>query len=50
MVPFGEGIIDLQSLVRFLRETKFTGCVMGEGGGGTRAMRDYMTGILGLRL
>jgi hypothetical protein len=35
--------------VRFLRETKFTGCVLGEGGG-TRAMRDYMAGTLNLTL
>lgn len=49
MVPFGEGVIDLPALVRFLRETKFTGCVLGEGGG-TRAMRDYMRRTLGLEL
>jgi sugar phosphate isomerase/epimerase len=49
MVPFGEGVIDLPALVSFLRETKFTGCVLGEGGG-TRAMHDYMTGTLQLKL
>jgi sugar phosphate isomerase/epimerase len=50
MLPFGEGVIDLRALVRYLRDTKFTGSVMGEGGGGTRAMHDYMVGTLGLKL
>jgi sugar phosphate isomerase/epimerase len=50
MVAFGQGIIKLPDLVAYLRETKFTGCVMGEGGGGSRAMRDYMVETLGLKL
>ena len=50
MVAFGTGIIDLRSLVAYLRDTKFDGCVMGEGGGGSQSMRDYMAGTLGLEL
>jgi sugar phosphate isomerase/epimerase len=49
MVPFGQGVIDLPALVAYLRDTKFSGPVMGEGGG-TEAMRDYMAGKLGLSL
>jgi sugar phosphate isomerase/epimerase len=49
MVPFGQGIIKLPALVAFLRDTRFDGCVMGEGGG-NQSMRDYMTGTLGLEL
>jgi sugar phosphate isomerase/epimerase len=49
MVPFGQGVIDLPGLVAYLRDTKFSGPVMGEGGG-TEAMRDYMAGKLGLSL
>jgi sugar phosphate isomerase/epimerase len=49
MVPFGTGIIKLPELVGYLRETKFTGPVMGEGGG-NRAMRDYMVDTLKLTL
>lgn len=49
MVPFGEGIIKLPELVAYLRDTKFSGCVMGEGGG-TSNMRDYMTATLRLNL
>lgn len=50
MVAFGQGIIKLPELVEYLRETKFTGCVMGEGGGGSQAMHDYMVGTLGLKM
>lgn len=50
MVPFGTGTINLPELVAFLRETKFTGCVMGEGGGGSRLMSEYMSDKLGLSL
>jgi sugar phosphate isomerase/epimerase len=50
MVAFGEGIIKLPALVGYLRETKFDGCVMGEGGGGSQAMRNYMVETLGLKL
>jgi len=50
MVPFGQGTVKLPALIQFLRQTKFTGCVIGEGGGGSQAMRDYMVGTLGLRL
>ena len=50
MVPFGQGTVNLPALIQFLRQTKFTGCVIGEGGGGSQAMRDYMVGTLGLKL
>jgi hypothetical protein len=49
MVPFGTGIIRLPDLVQYLRETKFEGSVMGEGGG-SHLMRDYMVDQLGLKL
>jgi sugar phosphate isomerase/epimerase len=49
MVPFGTGSIKLPELVAFLRQTKFTGCVMGEGGG-NEGMRDYMRDRLKLVL
>jgi sugar phosphate isomerase/epimerase len=49
MVPFGQGIIKLQELVAYLRDTAFTGHVMGEGGG-NQPMRDYMTNVLRLQL
>jgi len=50
MVAFGQGIIKLPALVGYLRETKFSGCVMGEGGGGSQAMRDHMVETLGLKM
>jgi sugar phosphate isomerase/epimerase len=50
MVPFGEGVVNMPALIQFLRETKFRGHVMGEGGGSNQAMRDYMVRKLGLRL
>jgi inosose dehydratase len=50
MVAFGQGTIKLPALVGYLRETKFSGCVMGEGGGGSHAMRDYMVETLGLKV
>jgi sugar phosphate isomerase/epimerase len=49
MVAFGTGVIKLPELVGYLRETKFTGPVMGEGGG-NQAMRDYMVDTLKLNL
>ena len=49
MTPFGQGVIKLPELVGFLRETAFTGPVMGEGGG-NQAMRDYMVQKLELTL
>lgn len=49
MVPFGTGIIRLPELVQYLRDTKFAGCVMGEGGG-SQAMRNYMAQTLNLNL
>jgi sugar phosphate isomerase/epimerase len=49
MVPFGEGIVPLPALIAFLRQTKFTGAVMGEGGG-NKLMRDYMVETLHLTL
>lgn len=50
MVAFGEGIIKLPELVKYLKDTKFTGCVMGEGGAGSQAMRNYMVEKLGLKM
>ncbi len=50
MVPFGQGVVKMPVLIQFLRDTKFTGCVMGEGGGANRSMRDYMVQTLGLRI
>jgi len=47
MVPFGTGAINLPALVGYLRETRFTGAVMGEGGG-NEAMRNYMAETLKL--
>ena len=49
MVPFGTGVIKLPELVGYLRETGFSGPVMGEGGG-NQAMRDYMVETLKLKL
>ena len=50
MVPFGQGVVKMPALVQFLRETKFTGHVMGEGGGFNQAMRDYLVETLRLKL
>jgi len=47
-VPFGQGVIPLPALVQYLREVMFTGCAMGEGGGGNQAMKEYMAGELHL--
>jgi hypothetical protein len=49
MVPFGTGIIKLPELAAYLKETKFDGTVMGEGGG-NEAMSIYMAQTLKLRL
>jgi inosose dehydratase len=49
MVPFGQGVIKLPELVGYLRETQFTGPVMGEGGG-NQSMRDYMVETLKLKM
>jgi len=49
-VPFGQGVIPLPALVAYLRDVKFKGCAMGEGGGGNQAMREYMAGELHLQL
>ena len=49
MVPFGTGTIKLPALVESLRETKFAGAVMAEGGG-IEAVRDYMVGTLKIKL
>lgn len=49
MVPFGEGIVRLGDLVGYLIETDFQGPVLGEGAG-RRAMCEYMTGTLKLKL
>jgi sugar phosphate isomerase/epimerase len=45
MVPFGTGVIRLPVLVDYLRETRFDGPVMGEGGG-SQAMHRYMSETL----
>jgi len=50
MVPFGQGVVKMPALIQFLRETKFTGHVMGEGGGSNQAMRDYMVETLRIKL
>lgn len=50
MVPFGQGVVKMPALIQFLRETKFTGHVMGEGGGSNQAMRDYMVETLKIKL
>ena len=47
IVPLGQGMMDVKGLIQFLREQKFTGCVMGEGS--TNQLNyDYMHGTLGL--
>ena len=48
-VPLGQGKINLAALLAFLRERKFTGQVMAEGGG-LAASRDYMVQQLSLQL
>ncbi len=50
MVSLGKGVVKMPALVQFLRETKFTGHVMGEGGGSNQAMRDYLADTLKLKL
>ncbi|WP_263417994.1 sugar phosphate isomerase/epimerase family protein [Terriglobus albidus] len=47
-VPFGEGIVDLSSILMQLKWDGFAGWVMGESGGGDKPMYDYMSGHLGL--
>jgi sugar phosphate isomerase/epimerase len=47
-VPFGQGSVDLAGVVRFLREAKFSGWVMGESGGTNEQMHDYLVSNLGL--
>ena len=49
MVPFGTGIIDLPALAAHLREIRFEGAVMGEGGG-NEGMAVYMAQSLKLKL
>lgn len=46
MVALGQGAANLPAQAEFLRETKFTGHVMGEGGGSNQAMRDYLADTL----
>lgn len=48
-VPLGQGQINLPALVAYLRETKFEGQVMAEGGG-LGPSRDYMVQQLSLKL
>jgi inosose dehydratase len=50
MVALGQGLVKMPALVEFLRETKYTGSVMGEGGGTNRAMRDYLVETLKLKV
>jgi inosose dehydratase len=50
MVPLGTGVVKFPALIQFLRDTNFTGHVMGEGGGANQAMRDYMVDTLRLNL
>lgn len=50
MVSLGQGVVKMPALVQFLRETRFTGHVMGEGGGSNQEMRDYLADILQLQL
>ena len=50
MVPFGQGVVKMPALLQFLRETRFAGHVMGEGGGSNQAMRDYMVETLKIKL
>jgi inosose dehydratase len=45
----GQGIVKFPVLVQFLRESKYTGQVMAEGGG-NQAMRDYLVETLKLKL
>jgi sugar phosphate isomerase/epimerase len=49
-VPFGKGEVDLRGVVSVLRETAFTGFVMGESGGTNEQMREYMVNILSLNV
>jgi len=52
-VPLGKGIVNFQPLVAFLKETKFTGHVMGELDGqpeATPVMRDYFVNTLKLKI
>lgn len=48
MVPFGEGTVNLRSLVEYLAQIRFTGPVLGEGPNHL-AMRDYMARTLQIR-
>jgi sugar phosphate isomerase/epimerase len=50
MVPFGQGIVKMPALVQFLLDSKYSGQVMGEGGGSNQSMRDYIVGTLKLTL
>jgi inosose dehydratase len=50
MVSFGQGVVKMPELIRFLRETNFSGQVMGEGGGANQSMRDYFVDTLKLKL
>jgi inosose dehydratase len=50
MVPFGQGVVKMPALIQYLRDSKFSGHVMGEGGGTNQAMRDYMVETLRLKL
>jgi sugar phosphate isomerase/epimerase len=52
-VPLGKGIVDFPPLVAYLKESGFTGQIMGELDGqpeSTKAMRDYMVEVLHLRI
>jgi sugar phosphate isomerase/epimerase len=52
-VPLGNGVVDFPPLVAFLKESGFTGQIMGELDGqpeSTKMMRDYMVEVLDLRI
>jgi sugar phosphate isomerase/epimerase len=49
-VPLGNGVVDLPGVIAELTRTKFTGSVLGEGGGTNRGMRDFITQDLHLHL
>jgi inosose dehydratase len=52
-VPLGKGTVDFPPLVAYLKESGFTGQIMGELDGqpeSTKAMRDYMVEVLHLRI
>jgi sugar phosphate isomerase/epimerase len=49
-VSFGQGAVDFPAIIKVLRDTKFTGYVIGESGGSNEGMRDFMVNTLGLHM